>query len=157
MIEYVYRETEGRDITALSKNMRSYDRDEVYAASGSTPYEALRSSHDRSIEAFTGLADDVPFMIFGVAPVSTLTSIGTPWLLCSENIWDHRRELIRVSAPVTRSWLDNTFSVLINYIDARHKPGLRWARHTGFTILPAIPFGLFDMPFHPIIMRGTHV
>ena len=157
MTKYVYRVTEGRDITTLSKNMRSYDRDEVYAASGSTPYEALRSSHDMSIECFTGLANDVPFMIFGVAPADGLNSVGSPWLLCSENIWDHRKELIRVSAPVTRSWLDNMFTVLVNYIDVRHKPGLRWARHTGFLILPAIPFGPFDMPFHPIVMRETHV
>ena len=92
MTKYVYRETEGRDIETLAKNMRSYDRDEVYAASGSSPHEALVSSYDRSIETFTGLADDVPFMIFGVAPVLILSSMGTPWLLCSENIWDHRRD-----------------------------------------------------------------
>ena len=42
-----------------------------------------------------------------------------------------------------------TYRVLTNYADARNTTAIRWLRWLGFNILPAIPFGLDGLPFHP--------
>jgi hypothetical protein len=145
------------DAEYLAENMRDLDRAELYAASLSEPLDALTFGVKRSKEVFTALADDVPFCMFGVYPWTILGCGGSPWLLTSKEITKHQRQLIKWSAPVAKYWAKEMFSPLVNFIDARHKPALRWAKHVGFHVLPAQAHGPFNCAFHPIVMRREDV
>ena len=155
MIDYVIRGAEDDDIGELAENMRDLDRQEVYAATGATPLEALTHCMERKREAFTATADGVPFCMFGVTDLTSMGG-GTPWLLTSQDILKHRRQLIKFSAPVAHYWRDNMYDYLINFVDARHLPALRWASHIGFEVREAKPYGVFGLPFHPIVMQRFH-
>ena len=152
MIEYVIRGATDDDAIQLAPIMRDLDRKEVWAASAKTPLEALRAGLQTADVAHTAFADEIPFGMFGVSPYSLLSNTASPWLLCSKDVEIHQKELLRWSKRVAFSWLDS-YSILINYIDARHLPGLRWASWVGFSISEPFPFGPFKKLFHRIELR----
>ncbi len=151
--KYIIKKATYKDAEELAPIMRDLDREEVWASSASSPLQALKGGIDRSLESFTCLHDNIPVGIFGVYSYTALGGVGIPWLLTSKDIPLHSKQLIRYSAPVLNYWNKHMFPYLTNMMDARHKPGLAWAKHIGFTIKPSIPFGPFDMLFHQIELR----
>ena len=125
MINYVIRGAVDDDALKLAPIMRDFDREEVWAASAQTPLEALQKGLETADEVYTFDADDIPFCMFGISPVTFLGSLGVPWLLTSQDIVQHRVALLRWSRKVTDHWLKNRYRILINFIDVRHKPALR--------------------------------
>lgn len=156
-MSYSIRRAVAEDVTKLAPIMRDYDRQEVWASSAKTPLQALQAGFDLSVETFTSLADDVPLFMYGVAPFTLLGQTGTPWLLTSQDITNHRHHLMRWSKPVLHYWSREMFPYLFNMVDARHTPALTWAKYIGFTVYPAQPFGPFKMPFHKIELRRKNV
>ncbi len=45
-------------------------------------------------------------------------------------------------------WL-RTYRVLRNHVDARNSQAIRWLGWLGFTLKPAVPYGVARLPFHP--------
>ena len=45
------------------------------------------------------------------------------------------------------------YSLLINFVDARHGVAIRWLKWLGFKVFPAKPFGPDKLPFHRFEMR----
>lgn len=150
--DYTFSEATFVHAEQLGVRMRKLDAEEVRASGDLSPQEALRVSIQRSAEAWTALYKGEPFAMFGVSPFNPLSTHAVPWLLTREDIFKHRRELIKYSRKVAHHWLDR-WPILINYMDAEHEPGLRWAKWVGFEIFPAEPYGPFGKPFHRIELR----
>lgn len=139
-------------IRSLAPIMREADRQEVWAAAGLTPYEALQVSLQSSVVAWCWLIEDEPACVFGVSAESILSGIGMPWLLSSPLLPSRHVAFLRHHRCFLIAMLD-LFPLLKNWVDARYQLSIRWLRWMGFTILPAEPYGPFRMPFHPFELR----
>ena len=150
-IEIVRAET--AHIAAIAAAIRPADRFEVWAASLSTPEEALLASLAFSTLAWTGLADGAPFCMFGVCAASRLCRHGIPWLLGGTQIEANAVGFLRRSKSCLRE-VRQEYGILSNFVDARNLAAIRWLKWLGFTILPVQPHGPFNLPFHPFEMRS---
>jgi hypothetical protein len=138
----------------LALSMRSEEQAEVFASLGFTPEEALTHAIGASEEAYAAFLGDTILCIFGITPYALVTQTASPWMLTSDAMPKHPRLLLKYTKLAIERWLER-YPILINYIDARYEPSLRWARWAGFTVSAPQPYGLFDMPFCRIEMRKT--
>ena len=141
------------DILDLSEDMRDEEVEEVWAASGSYPLEAIFRSVERSKESFVAKQDGEVLCIGGLQVNSPLANSAVPWLLTTNKMKTNPRALIYFSRKITKDWRKQ-YKVLSNYVDSRYSQSLRWARGVGFDVFEAEPFGPFDMPFNRIEMRN---
>ena len=132
----------------IAEHMRAPDRAEVWATAHLTPAEGVAEALRTSRDTFVGVADGVPFTVFGVMPFSLLSDTGAPWLLGTDELPRHARAFLRANKAWVGAMLQK-YRTLTNYADARNATAIRWLQWLGFTILPAIPFGLDGLPFHP--------
>lgn len=137
---------------AVAHGMRKADRDEVWAASHSSPYEALAHAMDTSTQVWTGMIDDRPICMFGVAPVSLLGGIGIPWMLGTDDIERHQLIFLRRCRPVVAEML-TLYNHLVNLVDERNTTSQRWLKWLGFTLHDPQPHGPDAMPFRLFELR----
>lgn len=116
----------------IANRMRAADVAEC-AAMGFTPKRALRYSLQASSEAWTAKVDGVPEAMFGLVVTSALSGTGRPWMLGSEAIYQHPREMIRGGERFIKHWLDSTPS-LSNYVSAGNHRAIRLLRRWGCKI-----------------------
>lgn len=140
----------------LAPRMRLEDAAEVRASGGYTPLGALVVSLRASTEAYTLLIDGAPAAMWGVVPDARrstfLVPVGIAWLLTGDLVERHRVLFARLSRQVLRDLLSR-WAVLHNAIDGRYEAAIRWARWLGAEVLPAVPFGRAQLPFHPFVFR----
>jgi hypothetical protein len=120
-------------IDPIADRMRQADRDEVLAASGRSPREALEFSLRKSSFARTALIDGVPEVMFGVGDINVLTRTGGPWLLGTDAVDRHWVAFVRRSRGSLEQ-LSSRYAVLMNLVDARQTASIRWLRWLGFTV-----------------------
>lgn len=125
------REARAEDIAPLAERMRPADRDEVWAAHGHTPEQALQVSLDASTMAWTGLVDGEPVCMFGVGPISILGGRGAPWLLGTDKIERWPRTFLRRCRRCVKAML-TVYPTLENFVDDRNEVSKRWLRWLGF-------------------------
>lgn len=148
MVDFAYATP--ADAAKLARNLRLADADELQATYG-------HGDHERSIlealsvtpEAFVALDDEGdPLCIYGVAPIGgLLTAVGAPWLLGSNGLYSHARNLM----SETRHYIGHMrkeFPMMVNFVDARNKASARFIASMGFQIDPAEPYGAEQRPFH---------
>lgn len=140
------------DVPEVAGRMREEDRREVWAASMSTPEGALELSFEKSAIVWTGLIDGRPEAMFGVAPMSLLGNNGTAWLLGTPELGKIPRTFMIESRAFVRAMLE-VFPVVINFVDQRNAPSLRWLRWLGAKFGEAQPYGALGLPFIPFEMR----
>lgn len=145
-----FRPLQYGDVAHLARHLRPADRAEIEAQHGVgvsmfdiIARAVLVSSHCW-VAADTG---DKPVAIFGVAPVSLLSGIGSPWMLATPEAERHPRTLVTGGRRYL-SRMRTSYSSLFNYVDARNEQSIRWLSRLGFSILPAAPYGLQGEPFH---------
>ena len=90
--------------------------------------------------------------MFGIGRMTLLSQVGAPWLLGTEEIAKHGMHFLRASKRYIESQRKR-YSLLLNYVDARHIIAIRWVRFLGFELLPAEPIGVDRMPFHQFRME----
>ena len=134
-------------IEGLAVNMCQRDIDECWAASHSSPKEALVRSLAASPNAMAGLYQGRVVCMYGVAEISLLSTVGIPWLLGTDEIEEHSKYFLRHNRYYMRE-ISKRYSYLVNFVDARNTVAIRWLEWLGFRVLPAQPFGPDDMPFH---------
>ena len=86
--------------------------------------------------------------MFGVAPVSVLGGVGSPWLIGTGAIADVSRQFVREC----RGYVDqmhNVYPELVNFVDTRNAASIRWLRWLGFEIQDPVEFGINGEMFHP--------
>lgn len=119
-------------IAPLAARMREMDRIEV-AAFGKSPASALRHGLASSLWALTALVDDEPHAMLGVAPVSMIAGLGAPWMLGSERIYRHGRELVRYGPGIVAE-MRRDFERLENVVHIGNARALRFLRRFGWEI-----------------------
>jgi hypothetical protein len=136
------------DADCLGRRLRAADVEEIRAASGLAPAEALRRSYELSSHVWTVRGDDGrPIALWGVGPLSLIEGRGCPWLLAADAFETLGPGIARLSRPLLAAMRD-LYPRLENHIDARHTKAVRWLSWLGFTIDPAKPWGVEGRPFH---------
>jgi len=123
----------------IAKNLRAQDLDEIEAMASASPADALQTSLALSSHGYCVVGrDGFPCAMFGAAP-HPLPGVGVVWMLGTDGI---RRETHSI-ARLTRQYfstLNEAYSVLWNFIDARNTVSLRWLRWGGFELLRDVEF-----------------
>lgn len=135
------------DAAELAPRLRTADRREVMASHGHRGLQALQSSLDRSELAWAVRHDGELLSLHGVVRVSILGGTGSPWLLGSRSLVNHKRALMEISRAHVQGWRER-YDFLENWVDAGNALSIRWLRWLGFTLEPAAPYGRFGRPFH---------
>lgn len=138
----------GKHVKHVARHMRAADVAEVWALDRSTPRQALERSVASAVRCWTGMVGHEPACIVGVSPASLLGGEGVPWLLATDRLLRAGRPLVRLSRPVL-DVMHEFFPVLSNVVDARNATAIAWLRALGFTLSPAVPYGVDRLPFHP--------
>ena len=135
-------------IKSLAPRIREADKREVYASHRVTDMEkCLLNSLEMSHEAWCWVIDGVPVAAFGVTPGCYLTRMGIPWLLASDEIYDHIHDFLKTSKIIVDYWRNN-WDMLSNYVDARNIKSIKWLKFLGFIIDEPTIYGLEKLPFH---------
>lgn len=151
-VEVEVRPLRAGDVEALLEGMRQADREEVTAASGSVEHALLEGVRNSNwVQAATidgGLA-----CIFGCAPLDGLLGRrGVPWMLGTDLLDRHPSALMRHCRGYVAGMTD-TYPHLLNFVDARNTRSIRWLKRLGFTVHPATPYGVQQLPFHLFEMK----
>lgn len=149
MTEIVITKATLDDALELSFCLRQSDLDELDAATGRAPMDALFDGVVSSDEAWAARIEGGVVALWGVAaaPLSFLgPRIGIAWMLGSDLIDQHKESFIEACNQelprLLRRW-----DVLLNAIDARNTKALRWAERMGFVLAEPAPMGRFGLPF----------
>jgi hypothetical protein len=134
----------------IAKNLRINDVQELRAVLGNDmdAYECLIKSVAVSEECHvltTHLGE--PVALFGLAPVYLLNGQGCPWLLATDGLMDHPRDIVMLGKRKVLEW-GKRYDKLFNFVDARNLRSIAWLKHIGFTVLDPEPFGVEGLPFH---------
>ena len=146
------REVEDGDIAVLVRNMRKHDVQEVNAATRMGVRNAVETSVNLSTYAKTGLVNDELVCMWGVCPISLISSSGSPWMLGTDLIEKKQRIFLRRSKP----WLEDIkkgYKTLENYVDERNTLSVRWLKWLGFEMNKAEPYGVNGELFHKFTME----
>lgn len=137
------------DADSLGTRLRATDVEEIRAASGLAPLEALRRSYDLSTHVWAVRAQPIspPIALWGVGPLSLIEGKGCPWLLASDTFETLGLDIARQSRPLLAR-MRNLYPRLENRVDARHTKAVRWLSWLGFAIDPAMAWGVEGQPFH---------
>ena len=141
------------DADALYLAMRTADYAECEAYGQSSVLEGVRESVSGSTHAWTARADGELLACFGVAPLSFLTGVGSPWLLGTDVLNRHPRELMSKARKYLPFML-GIFPHLINFVHVDNARSIRWLSRLGFTLHDPQPYGLRGALFHRFEMRA---
>ena len=119
-------------VSALAARMREADRLEV-GAFGKTPERALRLGLSSSLWALTATVDDEPHAMMGVSSLNMIDGVGVPWMLGSDLIYEHGRDLLRYGPRIIAE-MGRGFERLENAVHIENARALRFLRHFGFQI-----------------------
>ena len=146
------REVENGDVAVLVRNMRKHDVQEVNAATRMGVRNAVETSLNLSTYAKTGLVNDELVCMWGVCPISLISSSGSPWMLGTDLIEKKQRIFLRRSKP----WLEDIkkdYKTLENHVDERNTLSVRWLKWLGFEMKKAEPYGVNGELFHKFTME----
>lgn len=145
---YSVRTATMADAHFLRGKLRQSDYDEVMAASGKNLDDVLPTVLDVYCEkAWVGCIRNVPALIFGVSAPSSLSFIGSPWLLATKEM-DRAGVAVAHKSRYYVQEMKKLFDRLEGFTDARHKVSHRWLKWCGFTLDEPIPYGVENRPFH---------
>jgi hypothetical protein len=145
------------DIATLVANLRALDRQEIDASHGGDPHEAVRHALAVSPHRWAMEVDGELALLGGVAPVSLVGGIGSPWLLGTRVLERRGGVLTRVCLGY-RDLALGLYPVLVNYVDARNTNSIRWLKRLGFAVADEpTPYGPQRMPFYRFELKADDV
>jgi hypothetical protein len=119
-------------VNPIALNMREIDRIEAEAM-GRTPKDALRIGLRCSHSALTALSGGKPFAMLGVLSTNLIAARGAPWLLATDEMFNHGRDLLTIGPRIIGHWLE-TFSVMENVVATRNHRAIRLLTRWGFSV-----------------------
>lgn len=140
----------------VAENMREADRAEVWSSSALNPYKSLEYSLKCSTKSWAGTVDGEAICIFGVAPLSFVSKIGSPWLLGTDKIIEHAIPFLRRNKKII-SEMHQIYDRLENMVHADNTASKQWLKWMGFTIEEEVRFGPFNRQFNPFWKEKAHV
>ena len=133
-------------IAHIAANVRDADQQEMFDYLLMSPKEALERSYAVSKLSWTGLIDDEPVAMFGVAPASFLSDTGLPWLIGTDKIEKHQITFLRKCKPYVQK-MNDVYPKLQNHVAEYNVKAIRWLAWLGFSFDKPEPMGLFKKPF----------
>jgi hypothetical protein len=146
-------------VRTIARTMRPADRAEIRAAAGLDGLAGLRASVAVTRWGWVGYVDGRPALICGLAVSDggeTGDVFGIPWMIATPLADWHAAKLLRRSRSVVAA-MRVLSPRLRNYVDARNRAAVRWLIWLGFDVLPAKPYGVAGLPFHPFRIDPGHV
>lgn len=140
------------DVAELAVSVREPDRKEIWRSSATSPEAALRRALKVSDVVWTGRYDGDLVCMFGVAPVSIITGVGSPWMVGTDLIEKHARPFLRANKTYIGHML-RKYPTLMNYADTENVVAVRWLEWLGFEMNTPKPYGPFGALFHKFEMR----
>ena len=140
---------EHKHIPYIAENIREADRQEIWDMALLKPTEGLRKSLDMSLLCWTGLVNDIPVCIFGVADTSRLFKgeVGRPWLIGTNDIDRCATAFLRRNKKIVKQMLD-CYDKLENYVEETNIRSIEWLTWLGFTFdEKPQPMGVFKKKF----------
>lgn len=142
----IIREATVADAVSVAPRLRTEDRMECEAALGFSPEVALPFGVTAG-ENWVFEIDGTVEAILGVSPVGGNPYFGMVWMMTTEAIFDHRKELLRAT-PRVLEMLHDRFPLIGNHVDVRNTKHIDWLKKVGFSMLRVIPeFGVERRPF----------
>jgi hypothetical protein len=135
------------DVDRLAAGLRLLDRQELDAIHTEPVDWVIDMSIRLSFDPIAAVAPEGLVCLFGVAPVTLLSDTAAPWLLGTDLMTRRAREALRTARGYL-VWARQRYPRLVNHVDARNTPSVRWLSALGFTIDPALPYGRRGLPFH---------
>lgn len=126
--------------------VRQCDVREIWRTSLSKPSSALRRSILASRDAWTATVDGEIIAIFGVADYSVMSKIGSPWLIGSDKLLDHKKEFVK-ETKIYMKKVEVGYDRLVNYIDDENEVTKVWLKWLGFVLNNPEPYGPTGKPF----------
>jgi hypothetical protein len=105
-----------------------------------------------STHTYTVFLGDKPILMFGVAPMSILNGVGSPWLVGTDDMHGIRRQFVRECRPYVVQMLA-IYGELRNFVDVRNEVSIRWLQWLGFKMEPAVRYGINGERFYPFVRR----
>lgn len=127
-------------------HIRKDDANEITAACNQSIEFALKQSILLSERCWTGLVDGQPVCIFGVVSVSTLYSIGRPWMFGTVLLDKYAKPFLKRCRHQVEQ-MQRGFDLLENYVDCRNKRAINWLKWLGFSFNEPELMGPFNLPF----------
>jgi hypothetical protein len=150
----VVRAPRRADIAQLAATLRPADRAELEASHPGDPLDAIRHALAVSPHRWAMEVDGQLALLGGVAPVSLVGGIGSPWLLGSTVLERKGGVLTRVCLGY-RDLALGLYPHLVNYVDARNATSIRWLRRLGFEVADTpTPYGPKGLPFYRFELRS---
>lgn len=142
------RPANASDIALLCPQIREEDKTEILAATGNDVKTELEKAYRRQGPKWAAFNQNGDILaLFGIAETTGLSRIGSPWLIGSKTIMQHKRAFLKTSKRFFPEMVKG-HHFLINMVDSRNTLSIAWLRWLGFTIHRPTPYGPFDMPFH---------
>ena len=140
------------EILYIAEHLREADRQEIKAALGQSPREALVEGCVTAKACFMFRdPEGVPTGLFGI--VEDPTGVGAvAWMVSTDGIERYSMTFLRRCRKWVATLLE-TYGTLWNYVDARNTVHVKWLRWMGFTLEGPVPYGYQGLPFYKLILR----
>lgn len=153
IVKSMIRKATPQDVLDFAPNMRDADKQEVEALTGLDPLACLMLGLMHSDPCMAGVSNEGEIvMIFGINQLDP--GVGAIWMLSSNAIKDHARELVREG----KRWLDEQhalYPVLTNVVDERNDVHRRLIKHMGFSFgEPINNYGVAGVRVIPFERKG---
>lgn len=153
MDEITVTPTVPADADELYLHLRAADMAECEAYGRGDVLSGIRESVRGSLRCWTVRREGVLLGVFGVAPLSFITGVGSPWMLGTPALDRHPRLVQRLVRQYLPQMLE-AFPHLINFVHAQNTRSIRWLTRLGFTLHAPQPYGLRGDLFHRFEMRA---
>lgn len=127
-----YRPATSEDICHVAEHMRAVDIEELKALHGQDPLTALEQSvalTERPYAAVNG--DGVAIAILGIGG-DPITGHGMPWLLGTEEVARHPREMVRSARRMVKHGLQSDYRAYSGVVHVENTPSVRYLTALGF-------------------------
>ena len=114
--------------------------------------ETIRDCIVNADEAWVALNEEGIICLFGITRPSLLSEKGFPWLITTNLVKKHKKNLLKGARISIKYWLTK-YESLENYIPVGLDRLLKWVQWAGFTVYPAEAVGLQGKLVHRIEMR----
>lgn len=150
--ELIFRDSVLSDAESLSSVLREEDKLEVLATGFESPYQALKSSFDRSDISITIVHNNEVIGMFGIVPESLMSDSATVWMLGSPGINKIKKTFVKL----TRTFIDTfltRYPILENWVDARYEKAISWLKTAGARFEAPQPWGPENYLFCHFVLR----
>lgn len=135
-----------QDIEELLADMLPADRAEVLALGHDLEW-AVRNSVTTSLECVAIRKNGRLASLTGLGQPLALDEAAQPWLLSTNLILRHPRDVLRLSHLIFERWRSE-HPYMVNYVDVRHERAIRWLGWLGADFEYIEEHGPYKRPFY---------